>query len=282
MGFTTPADVNNIVLANIGGMPQMPATDTLIDGRVVTPQIGSVCSLGDSISSLSGQISDALHNFMQGLDDLVINPLSALGTAVLQQIQTVLSYIQGLLATASAALTTALNLAVAALSAATAAVTAIVSFVGNMISTGLQQILGSLSACQPSNTIPAAKTYGADDLASSLKQQPAIQNLQVQVNAIQGTLIDTTTTEDQKITALNSISGNVTSGATTLNNSVSSDTNNLAAAQLQNQGLGKMTTLANGLNNPATSGFVSLIINPARAGMIQGIAEAMPNAPKTA
>lgn len=275
MGFTTPADVNNIVLSQIGGMPQMPATDTLIDGRVVTPQISSVCSLGDSISSLRGQISDALHNFMQGLDDLVINPLKDLGTSVLAQINTVLAYIQTILATASQALAAAIALAVAALNAAVAAITTIIAFVGNMISTGLQQILGSLSACQPSNTIPAAKTYGVDDLASSLKQQPAIQNLQVQVNAIQGTLIDTTTTDDQKITVLNSINGNITSSTNTLNSSVTNDTNNLASSQLQNQGLGKMTTLANALNNPATAGFATAIINPTRSGMIQGLAVAM-------
>lgn len=276
------ADVQNIVRSEIGGMPQMPATDTLVDGRVVTPQIASVCSLGNSIDSLTQQISDALHNFMQGADDLVINPLKQLGTAVLQQINTVLAYIQTLIATANAALVTAINLAVAALNAAVAAVTTIVSFVGNMISTGLQQIMGSLTACQPSQKVAAAKTYGVDDLASSLKQQPAIQNLQVQVNAIQGTLIDTNTTDDQKATALTSMVSGVSAQTTTLSNAVTNDTNNLAASQLQNQGLGKMTTLANALNNPQTKDFANLIINPARSGMINGLAAAMPNAQKLA
>lgn len=275
MGFTTPADVNNIVLSQIGGMPQMPATDTLVDGRVVTPQISSVCSLGDSISDLRAQISDALHNFMQGLDDMVINPLKELGTAVLQNINTALAYIQSILATASAALQAAIALVVAALNAATAAITTIIAHVGNMISTGLQQILGSLSACQPSQTIPAAKSYGVDDLASSLKQQPAIQDLQIKVNSVQTVLLDTSMSEAQQITALNSISGNVNAGATTLNTAVTSDQSNLAQSQLQNQGLGKMTTLANALNNPATAGFATAIINPTRSGLIQGLAVAM-------
>jgi hypothetical protein len=275
MGFTTPAQVNSIVLSQIGGMPQMPATSTMVEGRIVTPQIASVCSLGDSISGLKGQISDALHNFMQGLDDIVINPLKDLGTAALAAINTVLSYIQTILTTASDALKAAIALCVAALNAATAAITTIIAHVGNLIGDGLQQIMGSLSACQPSQSVPAAKSYGTDDLASSLKQQPAIQDLQIKANAIQTVLLDTSMSETQQITALSTVTGGISASSTTLNNAVTSDQNNLAQSQLQNQGLGKMTSLANALNNPATADFANAIINPARSGLINGLASAM-------
>ena len=77
------------------------------------------------------------------------------------------------------------------------------------------------------------------------------------------------------LTTNTSITGNVTANSTTLSNAVNSDSANLASAQMQNQGLGKMTTLANALNNPATAGFATAIINPTRSGMIQGLAVAM-------
>jgi hypothetical protein len=275
MGFTTPAQVNSIVLSQIGGMPQMPATSTMIEGRIVTPQIASVCSLGESISGLKGQISDALHNFMQGLDDTVINPLKDLGTAALAAINAVLSYIQTFLTTASDALQAAIALCVTALNAATAAITTIIAHVGNMIGDGLQQIMGSLSACQPAQSVPAAKSYGMDELASSLKQQPAIQDLQIKANSIQTVLLDTNMSETQKITALSTVTGGISTSSTTLNNAVTSDQNNLAQSQLQNQGLGKMTSLANALNNPSTADFANAIINPARSGLINGLAGAM-------
>ena len=42
-----------------GGMPQLPATTTLVEGRIVTPQINSVCSAGDAIDQIKDQINSA-------------------------------------------------------------------------------------------------------------------------------------------------------------------------------------------------------------------------------
>jgi len=142
-----------------------------------------------------------------------------------------------------------------------------------LLGEALQQILASLTMCAPASV--GAKTYGKDDVASSLEQKQPIINIQNQATTIDSILNDTSLSEAQQIAALNIASGTVTTHSTTLDTAVTNDQTNLAQAQLQAQGLGKMTTLASALNNPATAAFATAIINPASSSMIGGLAIAM-------
>jgi phage-related protein len=267
------ADVNNIVLANIGGMPQTPATTTLVEGKVVTPQISTLCSLGNAISHLFEAIKAALAAFMNGIDNLIINPLKQFATACLQAINALLSKISAAIAAASAALRAALQTVLNALNAAITSITNIISHIASLLGEKLQQLLASLTMCAPASV--GAKQYGKDDVASSFEQKQPILDIQDQATVIDSIVSDPNMTDDAKIAALNAVSGTVTTNSTTLDTAVTNDQNNLAAAQLQAQGLGKMTTLAAALNNPLTADFATTIINPASSDMITGIADAM-------
>jgi hypothetical protein len=267
------ADVNNIVLANIGGMPQIPATTVLAEGKIVTPQISTLCSLGESISHLFEAIKAALARFMQGFDDLVLNPLKAFATSCLNAINALLAKISSILAAASEALIAALNAIVNVLNAAVTAISNIISHIGKLLGEKLQQIFSGLTFCAPKAA--GAKTYNQTDLASSLTQDAPITDTQDKVDFINSIIDDTSTTDGEKIALLNSASGTITTNSATLLSAIASDEANLAEAQLQAQGIGKMTTLANALNNPVTADFANSIINPASSVMLTGIAVAM-------
>lgn len=267
------ADVNNIVLANIGGMPQTPATTTLVEGKIVTPQISTLCALGQAIAHLWDAIKAALKSFMDGIDNLIINPLKAFATACLNAINAILAKIAAAINAATAALKAAIQAVLDALNAAIKAITDIIAHIGRLIGEKLQQLLASLTQCAPPQV--GAKKYGKDDVASSLEQKQPILDIQDQATVIDSILSDPNMTDEAKIAALNAVSGVVTTSSTTLDAAVAHDEANLTAAQLQAQGLGKMTTLAAALNNPDTADLATSIINPVSSDMITGIAEAM-------
>jgi hypothetical protein len=273
MGFTTPTDVTNIVLANIGGIPQIPAPSTLVEGRLVCPQINSLCSLSDTLGALSAQISAALTDLMNNVNTLLLNPLKDVASQVLTAIGTAVTAITGLLSSLSAAVQSAANLALTAISAGIAQISAIVSYVDNMLGQGLNQILGALSMCAPSAQIPSARTYTASDFTSSLNQKTVISSMQTQVTSIQTALLDSGTTDAQKITLLTNAQNSISGSTSILNAAVVSDTTKLATAQLQNQSLAQMTTIAHGLNVPTTSGFLTSVLHPTNASMLQGLSK---------
>jgi len=276
MALTVP-DVNNIVLANIGGMPQIPATTTTVEGRTVTPQISTLCALGQAIAHLWDAIKSALNAFMNGIDNLILNPLKAFATACLNAINAVLTKIAALLNAASVALRAALQAVINAFNAAITAITNIISHIGRLLGEKLQQLLASFTQCAPPQV--GAKTYNKSDLASSLDQKQPIIDIQTKSDLINTILDDTTTSDDEKIALLNSASGTITTKSSTLDAAVAHDEANLAESQLQAQGIGKMTTLANALNNPVTADFATSIINPASSDMISGLATVMNTKP---
>jgi hypothetical protein len=276
MALTVP-DVNNIVLANIGGMPQIPATTTTVEGRTVTPQISTLCALGQAIAHLWDAIKSALNAFMNGIDNLILNPLKAFATACLNAINAVLTKIAALLNAASVALRAALQAVINAFNAAITAITNIISHIGRLLGEKLQQLLASFTQCAPPQV--GAKTYNKSDLASSLDQKQPIIDIQTKSDLINTILDDTTTSDDEKIALLNSASGTITTNSSTLDAAVAHDEANLAESQLQAQGIGKMTTLANALNNPVTADFATSIINPASSDMISGLATVMNTKP---
>ena len=276
MALTVP-DVNNIVLANIGGMPQIPATTTTVEGRTVTPQISTLCALGQAIAHLWDAIKSALNAFMNGIDNLILNPLKAFATACLNAINAVLTKIAALLNAASVALRAALQAVINAFNAAITAITNIISHIGRLLGEKLQQLLASFTQCAPPQV--GAKTYNKSDLASSLDQKQPIIDIQTKSDLINTILDDTTTSDDEKIALLNSASGTITTKSSTLDAAVAHDEANLAESQLQAQGIGKMTTLANALNNPVTADFATSIVNPASSDMISGLATVMNTKP---
>lgn len=272
MALTVP-DVNNIVLANIGGMPQIPATTTTVEGRTVTPQISTLCALGQAIAHLFEAIKSALAAFMNGIDNLILNPLKAFATACLNAINSLLTKIASILNAASNALKAALNAVVSALNAAITAISNIISHIGRLLGEKLQQLLSSFTQCAPAAV--GAKTYTKADLASSLTKDAPITDIQSKSDFINSVIDDTSTTEEEKIALLNSASGTITANSATLDAAVAHDEAKLAESQLQAQGIGKMTTLANALNNPVTADFATSIINPASSTMITGLADVM-------
>ena len=151
------ADVQNIVRSEIGGMPQLPATTTMVEGRIVTPQINSVCSAGDSIDAIKDQINSALADIKNGLDTLVLNPLKDLATQVLSAINAAIARIQLILATISAAVQTVVNAVLAEIALGIAQIQAIVAYVDSQLKEGLNQILAACSFCSPTQKVPEAK-----------------------------------------------------------------------------------------------------------------------------
>ena len=276
MALTVP-DVNNIVLANIGGMPQIPAITTTVEGRTVTPQISTLCALGQAIAHLWDAIKAALKSFMEGFDNLILNPLKAFATACLNAINAVLAKINALLSAASTALRAALQAVINAFNAAINAITNIISHIFKLLGEKLQQLLASFTQCAPPQV--GAKTYNKSDLASSLDQQQPIIEIQNKSDVIDSILSDPSLSEEEQIALLNSASGTITTHSGTLDAAVAHDEANLAESQLQAQGIGKMTTLANALNNPVTADFATSIINPASSDMISGLATVMNTQP---
>ena len=269
-------DVKNIVNGQIGGQPLIPAVTTIVEGRIITPQISSVCSLGQ-LGALFADIDSALHDFINGLDTLILNPIKEAYTACVAAISTAIAYINSKLSLLSAEVQAAVAVVVAALGVATAAVSAAFAYAENMLKDGLNQVLAACSFCMPTKNVPTAKTYTFDDFSSTISKatKDKITALQVQSNTVINIVGDDTLTDAEKITQLNTASTTLSGHSTGISNAIASDTANLAGAFKQNEGLSKMTTLANALNNPNTAGFVNTIINPARAPMIAGLATAM-------
>ena len=193
------ADVNNIVLANIGGMPQTPATTTLVEGKIVTPQISTLCALGQAIAHLWDAIKAALKSFMDGIDNLIINPLKAFATACLNAINAILAKIAAAINAASALLKAAIQAVLDALNAAIKSITDIIAHIGRLIGEKLQQLLAALTMCAPASV--GAKQYGKDDVASSLEQKQPILDIQDQATVIDSIISDTSMTDDAKIAA---------------------------------------------------------------------------------
>lgn len=268
-------DVKNIVNGQVGGMPLTPATTTIVEGRVVTPQVASVCSIGSKASEFFTEIDNMLKDFMAGLDSMVINPIKEFVADAKAAITAATAYISGILATLEATVQAATALASAAIASAFTALGEIFAHVENLIKDGLNQVLAALSFCSPTESVPSAKKYAADDFTFSMKQQASIDNIKLQASSIAGILGDSALTDAQKVTQLNAVTAAVNGNKTTVTNAVTSDQNNLATAQKQNEGLGKVTTLANALNNPDTKAFTQSIINPAKASTFSGLAGVM-------
>jgi hypothetical protein len=269
-------DVKNIVNGQVGGQPLTPATTTIVEGRVVTPQISSVCNLGE-LGTLFADIDSALHDFINGLDTLIVNPIKEAYTACVAAIWAAIAYIGSKLSLLSAEVQVVAVAVVAALGVAANAVEAAFAYAENMLKDGLNQVLAACSFCSPTKNVPTAKTYTSDDFSSTISKatKDKITALQVQSNTVMNIVGDDTLSDAQKIAQLNTASTTLSGHSTGISNAIASDTANLAGAQKQNEGLSKMTTLANALNNPNTAGFANTIINPARAPMISGLATAM-------
>lgn len=274
-------DVKNIVDSKIGGQTLMPATTTIIEGKVVTPQVSSICTLGTGLNELEGmwdKIDAALKDFMNGLDTYVLNPIKDLYNMAKAAVQAALDAIALVLATLDAAVQLACAAVTAALNAASAALTAIFNHVENMVKDGFEQIMAALSFCSPPK-VPTVKKYEMKDLASSIGDaaKASMDNLRLQASTVYGILSDSATTNAQKVALLNGVQTNLTNNTTSVNSAVLNDQTNLLKAQTQNAGLNKLTQMANGLNTDSTKEFVTQIMNPAQASLITGVASVMAN-----
>jgi hypothetical protein len=260
-------------------IPMAPAATALFEGRIVEPEVFSICSLPSfSLAGHFAAISAALDSFMAGLDTLVFNPLVSFAQAAAASIQALLADMALVISSFGALLQGAITGLTNALSAVTAAVAAIVSHVANMIGAGFNQIMTSLNFCSPVDKIPSAVNYDADKIAGSLKEHTTIQETTNQVNSIMPILNNSSgfyPTEASKVTALNNATGSLNTLGTTLDTRRIADVDNLAASLKQNDALSKVTNMSAGLNNPLTAGFVTSIMNPSSATMLTGVASSM-------
>lgn len=271
------ADVKNIIHGEVGGVPLMPASTTIVEGRIVTPQMSTLCSIGPGLGDFFAAIEDAFKAIMAGLDDLLINPLKALYNEVKDFINGVISYIAGKLALLSSIVKTAVDAFSLAITAALAGLDAILAQVEGMLKEGLNQLLSALSFCSPTKNMPSVKKYTPDDFTSSFKQQDAMLKIKLAAGEIVSILSDDTTTDAQKVTLIDAARAKMNGGTTTLNTAVTADNTAMSGAQQQNAALNRITQIAAAKNNENTAGFINSVINPARDTMLTGIANVMKN-----
>lgn len=271
------ADVKNIVHGEVGGVPLMPASTTIVEGRIVTPQMSTLCSMGPGLGDFFAAIEDAFKAIMAGLDDLLINPLKALYNEIKDFINGVISYIQGKLALLSALVKTAVDAFSLAITAALAGLDAILAQVEGMLKEGLNQLLAALSFCSPTKNMPSVKKYTPDDFTSSFKQQTAMNNIKAAAAEIVSILNDDTTSDSTKVTLIDNARAKMNGGTSTLNGAILADNNAMAGAQQQNAALNRITQIAAAKNNENTSEFINSVINPSRDAMLTGVANVMKN-----
>jgi hypothetical protein len=300
-------DVKNIVDSKIGGMTLIPATTTIIEGKVVTPQISSVCSLGGTFDKLKGDLSSAVAgakdaygkaitdgktafnniysdidkavvDFKSGVNTHVINPIAAKSADALASINSAISGIQTKIGGGglSPSLTTALNDALAKLNSAKTSVTDATAHATSLVSEKFDQVMAAMSFCSPTQC-PSVKQYKPTDLTATLSEGPRIDDMKAQAVSILATVNSTSGTEADRITAMNTLGTSLNTNLTTLSSTVASDVSNLSAAQTQNEALSKLTTMANGLNNPNTKDFILSITDPNSKDLIGKMQIAMKN-----
>ena len=285
-------DVKKIVDSKIGGMTLTPAPTTFVEGRMVTPQIPTICTAKDSFSKLASdagkalgelqdafgkavnaatgafdditkEISGAIGDAISGVKQYILNPIQAACNSAISQIN---AAIADLTAKKNAAtdptLIAALNSAIADLQSALASVNSALSQAASLVGEKFEQVLGAMNMCKPEQ-MPGITQYKPADFTQTLNQQENIDAIRLKVSSIQtsaATLVANPTT--QNYTALSTLRTETTALSTTVSTAVSSDVANLAGAQAQNDAMGKFMQMANGLNSDNTKDFIKQVSNP--------------------
>lgn len=306
------ADVKKIVDSKIGGMTLTPAPTTFVEGRLVTPQIPTLCTMKDTFSKLASdagkalgeikdafgkavdaakgafnditkEISAAIGDALTGVKDFIINPIKNACNEALSAINAAIADLTAkIAATSDPTLKAALQAALDDLNAALASVNGALSAAAAMVGEKFEQLMGAMNMCKPEE-MPGVKQYKPEDFTQTLNQADNIANIKLKASSIMSqanTLIANPTTANY--TDMTDLRTAMNSTVSTVSSAVSSDAANLAGAQAQNDAMGKFMQMANGLNNDNTKDFVMKVANPDSKDLLGRVQVGMANAGKVA
>lgn len=308
----TPDDVKKIVDSKIGGMTLKPAPTTFIEGRMVTPQIPTICSAKDSFSKMASdagkalgemkdafgkavnaatgafdditkEISGAIGDALTGVKQFIINPIQAACSSAMSQINAAIADLTAKMnAATDPTLKAALAAAIADLNGALTSVTGALNQAASLIGEKFEQVLAAMSMCKPEQ-MPGIKQYKPTDFTQTLDQQANIDSIRLKVSSIQSastTLVASPTTANYNV--MSGLRADTAALSSTVTTAVNSDVANLAGAQAQNDAMGKFMQMANGLNDDNTSGFIKQVSNPDVQGLLGRAQVGLANAGKVA
>lgn len=285
-------DVKNIVDSKIGGVTLTPAPTTFVDGRLVSPQIPTLCSAGDAFSQmksdaaaalgdlkdafgntinaasgafndLTTEISTAIGDAVSGVKQYVINPIEEECNAALESINSAIADLTAQMSsTSDSSIKEALQSAIDQLNSMAASVTGALNQAAQMVGEQFEQILSAMNMCQP-DPVPGITQYSPSDFTQTLEQKSNIEQLglhAMDISYAATSLVNDPSPENYaNIASIQEAAGGVSTSVTT---AVSSDSTNLAGAQAQNQAMGQFMQMAQGLNNDNSKQFIMQCTNP--------------------
>lgn len=285
-------DVKKIVDSKIGGMTLTPAPTTFVEGRMVTPQIPTLCSAKSSFDKLAGdagkalgemqdafgnavdaakgafndlskEVSGAIGAAVSGAKQYLINPIADVCNTAMSGINSAIADLMAKKATATdPGIIAALDAAIADLQGALSSVTGALSQAGALVGEKFEQVLGAMNMCKPEQ-MPGITQYKPTDFTQTLNQQANIDSIRLKVSSIQGAataLVNNPTPAN--FTTLSGLQAEANTLSSTVSSAVSSDIANLAGAQAQNDAMAKFMQMANGLNSDSTKDFIKQVTNP--------------------
>lgn len=305
-------DVKKIVDSKVGGMTLTPAPTTFVEGRVVTPQIPTLCTMKDSFSKLASdagkalgemkdafgkavdaaqgafnditkEISGAIGNALTGVKDFIVNPIKSACNEAMATINAAIADLTAKMnATSDPTLKAALLAAISDLNSALSSVSGALDAAGKMVGEKFQEIMAAMSMCKPEE-MPGVKQYKPEDFTSTLSQADNIADIKLKASSIQSKAAELVANPSgANYTAMTGLRSAMGSVSTTVSSAVTSDAANLAGAQAQNEAMGKFMQMANGLNDPNTAGFVKQVTNPDVQGLMGRVQVGMANMGKVA
>lgn len=311
-------DVKKIVDSKIGGMTQTPAPTTFVEGRVVTPQIPTLCTMKDTFSKLASdagkalgemkdafgkavdaakgafnditkEISGAIGDALSGVKQYIINPIQAACTEAMASLNSAIADLTAKLGTfnntndPTGSIRAAITAAIADLNSALTSVTGALDSAAKMVGEKFQEIMGAMNMCKPEE-MPGVKQYKPTDFTSTLSQADNIADIKLKASSIQSKVsqIVANPTNTSLLTDLSGLRSSMSSVSNTVTSAVTSDAANLAGAQAQNEAMGKFMQMANGLNDPNTADFVKQVTNPDLQGLMGRVQVGMANMGKVA
>lgn len=309
----TVDDVKKIVDSKIGGMTQTPAPTTFVEGRLVTPQIPTLCTakssfdamasdagkalgemkdaFGNAVNSATGafdnmakEVSGAIGDAVSGAKQYLINPIatacSDATSALTSSISGLTTQIAAATAAGNTALATALTAAKTELAAAQTSVTNALAQGASLVGEKFEQVMGAMNMCKPEQ-MPGITQYAPTDFTQTLSQQANIDSIRLKAASITSAATALVSSQTQaNYDALTSLKNATNSLSTSVTTAINSDVANLAGAQAQNDAMGKFMQMANGLNSDNTKGFVMQCTNPSVQTLLGKTQVALANASK--
>lgn len=305
-------DVKKIVDSKVGGTTLTPAPTTFVEGRLVTPQIPTLCTMKDAFSKLAGaagaalgemkdafgkavnaatgafneitkEISGAIGNALTGVKDFIFNPIKGMCNEAIASLNAAIADLTAKIAiTTDPTLKAALQSALADLQSSLASVNSALASASAMVGEKFEQLMAAMNLCKPEE-MPGVKQYKPEDFTQTLNQTENIEAIKLKASNIMSqanTLVSNPTSENY--TTMTNLRGAMNTAASTVSEAVISDAENLAGAQAQNDAMNKFMQMANGLNNDNTKDFVMKVTDPDSKDLLGRVQVGMANMGKVA